>query len=92
MASLCVFFKIDSLVGHPVRSHFPAQYAMRRPTREALAAHFRSFEMLRYRNLQFSRSFVLSCARLWNGLHEFVLAGEGLGAFKTSVNRFRLQD
>ena len=41
--------------------------------------------------VQFSRSFVLSCVRLWNGLHESVFAGEGLGAFKTSVNRFLLQ-
>ena len=37
------------------------------------------------------RSFVLSCVRLWNGWHESVFAGEGLGAFKTSVNRFLLQ-
>ena len=42
-------------------------------------------------HVQFSRSFVLSCARLWNGLHESVFAGEGVGAFKTSVNRFLLQ-
>ena len=41
--------------------------------------------------LQFSRSFVLSCVRLWNGLHESVFAGEGVGAFKISVNRFLLQ-
>ena len=41
--------------------------------------------------LQFSCSFVLSCVRLWNGLHESVFAGDGLGAFKTSVNRFLLQ-
>ena len=70
---------------------FPAQYALRRPTRGALAAHSRSFEMPRSRTVQFSRSFVLSCVRLWNGLHESVFAGEGLGAFKTSVNRFLLQ-
>ena len=41
--------------------------------------------------MQFSSSFVLSCVRLWNGLHESVFAGEGVGAFKTSVNRFLLQ-
>ena len=86
-----VFFKIDSLVDHPVRGLFPAQYVLRRPTRGALAAHSRSFEMTRSRTVQFSRSFVLSCVRLWNGLHESVFAGEGLGAFKTSVNRFLLQ-
>ena len=28
---------------------------------------------------------------MWNGLHESVFAGEGVGAFKTSVNRFLLQ-
>ena len=79
VASLSVFFKIDSLVDHPVRGLFPAQYVLRRPPPWSL------------RTVQFSRSFVLSCVRLWNGLHESVFAGEGLGAFKTSVNRFLLQ-
>ena len=41
--------------------------------------------------MQFSRSFVLSCVRLWNWLHESVFAVEGVSAFKTSVNRFLLQ-
>ena len=91
VASLSVFFKIDSLVDHPVRGIFPAQYVLRRPTRRALAAHSPSVEMPRSRTVQFSRSFVLSCVRLWNGLHESVFAGEGLGAFKTSVNRFLLE-
>ena len=88
VASLSFFFKIDSLVDHPVHGLFPAQYVLRRPTRGALAAHSRSFEMPRSRTVQFSSSFVLSCVRLWNGLHESVFVGEGLGAFKTSVNRF----
>ena len=70
---------------------FPAQYVFRRPIHEDLAAQYRSFEMPRSRTVQFSRSFVLSCVRLWNGLHVSVFAGEGLGAFKTSVNRFLLQ-
>ena len=91
MAPLSVFFKIDSLVDHHVRGLFPAQLVLRRPTHGALAAHSRSFEMPRSRTVQFLRSFVLSCVRLWNGLHESVFAGEGLGAFKTSVNRFLLQ-
>ena len=91
VASLSVFFKIDSLVDHPVRGLFPAQYVLRRPTRGALAAHSRSFEMARSRTVQFSRSFVLSCVRLWNRLHESVFAGECVGDFKTSVNLFLLQ-
>ena len=91
VASLCVFFKIASFVDHSVRGLFPAQYVLRRPTRGALAAHSRSFEMLRSRTEQFLRSFVLSCVRLWNELPESVFAGEGVGAFKTSVNRFLLQ-
>ena len=77
VASLSVFFKIDSLVDHPVRGLFPAQYVLRRPTPGAFAAHSRSFEMPGSRNVLFSRSFVLSCVRLWNGLHESVSAGEG---------------
>ena len=92
LASLCVFFKIWSLVDHPVRTFFPAQYVVRRPTRGALAAHSQSFEMSRCRSVQFSRSFVLSCVRLWNGLHESVFAREGLGAFETLVNRFLFQE
>ena len=91
VASLSVFFKIDSLVDHPVRGLFPVQCMLRRPTRGALAAHSRSFEMPRSRTVQFSRSCVLSYVRLWNGLHESVFAGEGIGAFRTSVNRFILQ-
>ena len=85
MASLSVFFKIDSLVDHPVRGLFPAKYVLRRPTRGALTAHSRSFEMPRYRTVQFSGSFVLSCVHLLNGLHESesIFAGEGVGAFKT---------
>ena len=85
------FFKIDSLVDHPVRSLFPTQYALRRPTRGALAAHSRSFEMPRSRTVLFLRFFVVpSCVRLWNGLPESVFADEGVGAFKTSVKCFLL--
>ena len=91
VASLSVFFKIGSLVDHPERGLFSALYVLWRPTRGALAAHSRSFERPRSRTVQFSRSFVLSCVWLWNGLHESVFAGEGAGAFKTSVNRFLLQ-
>ena len=92
VASLCLFFKIDSLVGHPVRSLFPAQYVIRRATCGASTDHSRFFEIPKCRTVQFSRSFVLSCVRLGNGFHESVFAGEGLGAFKNSVNRFLLQD
>ena len=53
VASLSVFFKIDSLVDHPVRGLYPAQYVLRRPTRGALAAHSRSFEMPRSRTVRF---------------------------------------
>ena len=92
VAFLCVFFKIDSLVDHPVHGLFLAQYVLRRQTHGASAAHSRSFEMFRCRTVQFSLSFVLYCVRFWNGLHESFFAGEGLGAFKTSVNRFLLED
>ena len=90
-SSLCVFFKIDSLVDHPVRGLIPAQYLLRRLTHGAFAAHSRSFEMPRSRTVQALRSFVLSCVRLWNGLHKSIFAGEGVDTFKTSVNRFLLQ-
>ena len=74
-----------------MRGLFPAQYVLKRPTRGAIAAHSRCFEMPRSRTVQFTRSFVLSCVRLWNGLHRSVFAGEGVDAFKTSVNRSLLQ-
>ena len=75
-----------------VRGLYPAQYVLRRPTRPALAAHSRSFERPRSRTVQCSRFFVIcSCVRMYNGLHESVFAGEGVGAFKISVNRFLLQ-
>ena len=88
VASLSVFFKIDSLVDHPVRDLFPAHYVLKRPTRGALDAHSQSIDMPSFRTGQFSRSFVLSCVRC--GLHESVFTGEGMGAIKTSVNRFIL--
>ena len=34
VASSCVFFKINSLVDHPVRGLFLAQYVLRRPAVE----------------------------------------------------------
>ena len=43
-----------------------------------------TLDILRWQGLitcQFSRSFVHSCVRLWNWLHESVFAGGGLGAF-----------
>ena len=89
---LCVFLKIDNLVDQPVRGIFPAQCVLIIPTRTPLAAHSRPFDMPRFRTCQFSRSFVPSCVRLWNGFLGSVFAGEGLGAFITSVNRFLLQD
>ena len=62
VASLCVFFKIDSLVDHPLRGLFSAQYVLRRPTRGALAAHFRSFEMPKCRTID--AVFALFCSVL----------------------------
>ena len=75
---------------HPVRSLLPAQYVSK-TNPWSFGCSLSIFEMPRSRTVQFSRSFVLSCVRLWNGLHESVFAGEGIGAFKTSVNRFLLQ-
>ena len=45
-SSLCVFFKIDSLVDHPVRGLIPAQYLLRRLTHGAFAAHSRFLRCL----------------------------------------------
>ena len=85
---LYIFFHNCQFGCSPVRILFSAQYVMRGSTRGYLNAHSLSFEMQRSKIGQFSRSFVLVCVRLWNGLHESVFAWEGLGAFKTSVNLF----
>ena len=49
VASLSVFFKIDSLVDHPVRDLFPAQYVTRRSTRELLLL---TLDLLWYQGLE----------------------------------------
>ena len=71
VASLSVFFKIDSLVDHPVLGLFPAQYVLRRPTRGAWAAHSRSsrclgLELCSFRALLFCLVFVcgMGCMNL----------------------------
>ena len=46
VASLSVFFKIDSLVDHPVCGLFPAQYVLRRPTRGAFGCSLSIFRCL----------------------------------------------
>ena len=73
-------------------NYYWTMYVLRIQNRGALAARSRSFEMPRFITVQFSRYFISLCVRLWNGLNDSVFAGEGLGAFKTSVNRFLLQD
>ena len=87
VASLSVFFKIDSLVDHPVLGLFPAQYVLRRPTRGTLAAHSRFFEMPRFRTVQFSRSFVLSCVLyVWNILRRDGVVCYGLFLKPNSIS------
>ena len=93
--SQCVFFKIDSLVDHPVTLcvvFFQRSMCWGdRPTPGALAAHCRSFEMPRSRTVQFSRSFVLSCVVMCSIVEWVAWICLCIGAFKTSVNRFLLQ-
>ena len=86
-----LFSKLTRMVGHQLHILLLAQYVIWR-TRGAMAPHSRSIEMPRSRTGQFSRSFALSCVRLWNELHEFLFAGEVLCAFKTSDNHFPSQD
>ena len=59
VATLCVFFQIDSLVCHPASNCFSTQYVMRRSIRGALAVHSRYFEMPKYKNVKFFA--LLSC-------------------------------
>ena len=84
---MSVFFRIHANEQHPVRSLFPEQYVMRRPTRLALVTHSRSLVVPRVRTEQFVRSFIPCCVGWWNALVEANFAGEGLGDFKSSINR-----
>ena len=93
MASLSVFFKIDSLVAHPVRGLFPAQYVLRKPTRGALAAlsldlsRCLGLELCSFRVPLFCLVFDygMGCINLSSLVKVWVLLK------KTSVNRFLLQ-
>ena len=64
MASLCVFFKIDSLVDHPVRGLYPAQYVLNRPTRRALAVTLDLFRCLGLELRCLGLVFALFCSVL----------------------------
>ena len=65
---------------------------LRRPTRGALAAHSRSFEMPRSRTVQFSRSFVLSVFDCGMGCMSLSLQVKVWVLLKLqSINRFLLQ-
>ena len=94
VASLSVFFKIDSLVDHPVCGLLcvvcmcwgdqPVEpWLLTLDLLRCLGLELCSFHALLF--------CLVTCVRLWNGLHESVFAGEGLGAFKTSLHRFLLQ-
>ena len=66
---------------------FPQLFNAGRPARHNLAMHPFILVCLRCRTSQYLRTFIPVCVSLWNMLDESDFAGDGLGAFKTSVNR-----
>ena len=47
-----------------------------------------TLDLLRCKGLELELSFVLASVRLWNELHQYVFAGEGLCAFKIQSTVF----
>ena len=66
---------------------FPQLFTAGLPTRHNLAMQSFSLVCPRYRTSQYSRTFIPPCVSLWNILNESDITGDGLGAFKISVNR-----
>ena len=88
---MCMFYKIWSNDSHPVRELIPPIYVPRRRTRRAANMHALTLEVPRAKTHQFSRTFVPYCTGLWNSLDSSVFADEGVGNFKSRVNRALLQ-
>ena len=92
VASLCMFYKIRGNPSHPMSEVMPAPYIPSRATRYAASRNDFAVALQRTRTLQFSRSFVPWCSRLWNELDNSAFASEGLSGFKSKINRFCFSD
>jgi len=87
VAGLCMLYKIRARVSHPLFKCLPVPLRRDRLTRRTEALHDYAFEPVRHRTNQYGRSFIPSFVSKWNSLDSSVFAGEGLGSFKSLVNR-----
>ena len=85
VAGLCMLYKVRERVSHPLFACLPDPYTRERLTRRAVALNEFVFEPVRFRTIQYSRSFIPAFVDKWNGLGDSVFDGVGIGSFKTLV-------
>ena len=88
---MCMFYKIWSNGSPPVRELIPPIHVPRGRTHQATNMHALTMVVPRAKTHQFSRTFVSYCTGLWNSLDGSFFADEGVGNFKSWVNRDLLQ-
>ena len=87
VAALSLFYRFRGSAVHSVGKLFPQLFTAGLPTHHNIAMQSFSLECPRCRISQYSRTFIPPCVSLWNILNESDITGDGLGAFKISVNR-----
>ncbi len=87
VAGLTVFKTIQcSLLPHPLDSlKLPLQIA-RRSTRQSCTQHPNTVIIPKSRTSQHQRSFISSCARLWNSLPASVVVAQSAQSFKSRIH------
>ena len=86
VAVLCMLYKIRCIPVHLLNGVLPGPYVPARVTRSALVAHRYTYAQPGCRTLQYSRTFILFSASLWNDLASSVFDGVGLAGFKSRAN------
>ena len=86
VAVLCMLYKIRCYPVHPLYCALPGPYVPALVTRGALVAHRYTYELLRCRTLQYSRTFIPLSVSLWNDFANPVFDGVGLAGFKSRAN------
>ena len=82
-----MFYKIYCNLNHALEAVLPRVHLLGRLTRLAVSVHSRYLVVLRYRTVQFGRSFLPACVQYWNSVDEPCLAGYGESDFKFLINR-----
>ena len=88
VGSISVFFKILNNSRHPLHSALPASFTPTRLTRYTESLNSRALNFVDTRTNQFSRCFMPSMVRLWNGLPDNIVNSGDLTIFKSRVNKF----